>query len=217
MERLSDSELAGILGALGKEKQAQVDVQSISRQQKIEYALSKIGLYNGHMSLHAEGIAENALVARTLQTKMDKGEYDVFLAHNAKDKSIVLQIGGLLMRRGIYPWIDVQQVPPGSWWQDVTQAVMIKVKSAAIFLGTHSIGRWQAVEIRAFISQCLDRDIPVIPVLLPGVNEIPQDMGFLRELAWVQFPDIASIEGEALDRLIWGITGKRQSPLSDVV
>ena len=174
LERLDDAELTHILGALGGRGQAEAEIHGISKQQKIDWILSKIGLYDGRkILLQTEDTDISFLAAQTLQAKWTPGEYDVFLAHNAKDKPIVLQIGRLLMRRGIYPWIDIQQVPPGRWFQDVTQAAMTKVKSAAIFLGPHGVGRWQAVEIRAFISQCLERGIPVIPVLLPSVTEIP--------------------------------------------
>ncbi|HUW61603.1 MAG TPA: hypothetical protein VMZ06_11395 [Candidatus Bathyarchaeia archaeon] len=62
-------------------------------------------------------------------------------------------------------------------------------------------------ELRAFISQCVDRDIPVIPVLLPGVEDIPKPLIFLRELNAVKFN--ALDDEDALRRLVWGIKGKR--------
>jgi hypothetical protein len=131
--------------------------------------------------------------------------YDVFLAHNSQDKPAVLAAAAALKRRGLTPWIDVEQIPPGRWFQDVIQAAILEVRSTAIFLGPGSLGRWQALE---FVSQCVERQIPVIPVLLPGVNEIPPDLVFLRELNCVSFhrsPD----EEEPLDRLVWGITGRK--------
>jgi CHASE2 domain-containing sensor protein len=138
--------------------------------------------------------------------KASEAVYDVFLAHNSQDKLAVLAVAAVLKRRGIRPWIDVEQIPPGRWFQDVIQAAILEVRSTAIFLGPGSLGRWQALEVRAFVSQCVERQIPVIPVLLPGVNEIPAALVFLRELNCVSFhrsPD----EEEPLDRLVWGITG----------
>jgi hypothetical protein len=38
------------------------------------------------------------------------------------------------------------------------------------------LGRWQALELQTFISQCVERNIPVIPVLLLGVAEIPENL-----------------------------------------
>jgi TIR domain-containing protein len=108
----------------------------------------------------------------------------------------------------------VEQIPPGRWFQDVIQAAILEVRSTAIFLGPGSLGRWQALELRAFVSQSVERQIPVIPVLLPGVKEIPPALAFLRELNWVSFhrsPD----EEEPLDRLVWGITGRKPTTRSE--
>jgi CHASE2 domain-containing sensor protein len=140
--------------------------------------------------------------------KLSEAVYDVFLAHNNQDKPAVLAIAAALKRRGLSPWIDVEQIPPGRWFQDVIQPAILEVRSTAIFLGPGGLGRWQALELRAFVSQCVERQMPVIPVLLPGVDEIPKSLVFLRELNWVRFhrsPD----EAEALDRLVWGITGHK--------
>jgi hypothetical protein len=84
--------------------------------------------------------------------------------------------------------------------------VIPHVRSAAIFIGTKGLGRWQAMELRSFISECVEANLPVIPVLLPGVDKIPNDLLFLKELHWVKFN--GSDEREAIDNLEWGITGR---------
>ena len=81
------------------------------------------------------------------------------------------------------------------------------MNSAAICLGPCGLGRWEAVELGAFISQCVERGIPVIPVLLPGVEEIPEPLVFLRELNAVRFSAVD--DQAALDRLVWGIKGTK--------
>jgi TIR domain len=133
-------------------------------------------------------------------------EYDVFMAHNSADKSEVEAICQILRKRGLNPWLDKEQIPPGRWFQDVIQQAIRNVKSAAIFIGSKGLGRWQVVELRTFISQCVEREIPVIPVLLPEVEEIPEELVFLNEFNWVKLSK--NIEDtEALDNLEWGITG----------
>lgn len=132
--------------------------------------------------------------------------FDVFLAHNSQDKAQVEIIAQKLRERGLSPWLDKEQVPPGRWFQDVLQSVIPHVRSAAIFIGIKGLGRWQAMELRSFISQCVEANLPVIPVLLPGVDKIPNDLLFLKELHWVKFS--GSDEHEALDNLEWGITGR---------
>jgi CHASE2 domain-containing sensor protein len=151
---------------------------------------------------------EKAAPAENKEPERKKPTYDVFLAHNSQDKPAVLAVAAALRRRGLSPWVDVEQIPPGRWLQDVLQSAILEVRATAIFLGPAGLGRWQALELRAFVSQCIERHIPVIPVLLPGVVEIPQSLVFLRELNCVSFRRSTN-EVEALDRLVWGITGRR--------
>lgn len=146
------------------------------------------------------------------QPAIDHIEFDVFLAHNSQDKLQVEAIAGELKRRGLKPWLDKEQIPPGRWFQDVIQKAIPTCKSAAIFLSPKGLGKWEAVELRAFISQCVEADLPVIPVLLSSVDDIPQGLLFLKELNWVRFTSID--DAEALDRLEWGITGKRPRRIS---
>lgn len=143
------------------------------------------------------------------QTDRKKGarnNYDVFLAHNSLDEALVEHICNELKRKGLKPWLDKEQIPPGRWFQDVIQDAIKNISSAAIIIGQNGLGKWQVVELRSFISQCVNRNIPVIPVLLPGVNTIPPDLIFLNEFNWVKFNNSVN-EVDAIENLIWGITG----------
>jgi hypothetical protein len=135
-------------------------------------------------------------------------EFDVFLAHNSQDKPQVRAIASQLKQRNMTYWIDEEQIPPGRPFQDVIQQAIPKVKSAAIFIGVMGLGKWQAMELRSLISRCVAEDIPVIPVLLPGVNGIPEHLLFLQELNWVRFSNGLD-DVEALYKLEWGITGRK--------
>lgn len=132
--------------------------------------------------------------------------FDVFFAHNSLDKHLVEKISEILVSRGVRPWLDKKQIPPGHWFQDVIQKAIHDVKSAAIFIGPHGLGSWQVIELRSFISQCIESNIPVIPVLLPGVQRIPKELIFLKELNWVKFKKNV-YENKAIEDLCWGITG----------
>jgi hypothetical protein len=90
----------------------------------------------------------------------------------------------------------------------VIQTVIPNVRAAAILLGRGGLGKWQALELRTFIAKCIDDDIPVIPVLLPGVDELPASLLFLRQLHSVRFRDSIN-DSKALASLEWGITGVR--------
>jgi small GTP-binding protein len=139
--------------------------------------------------------------------KQSVAEYDVFLAHNSIDAPRVEAIAKSLQLRGLNPWLDKEKIPPGRWFQDVIQQAIRNVKSAAIFIGSKGLGRWQVVELRTFISQCVDRGIPVIPVLLPDASAIPAELVFLKEFTLVRFSKGVD-DTEALDNLEWGITGE---------
>jgi hypothetical protein len=190
LRSLTDRELRSVAEALGSSAETGA-------------VLTALGLYAGGGS----GLEKDAR-AQELAAKIPTDQFDVFLAHNSRDKDAVLEIARRLRQEGIHPWIDVEQIPPGRWFQDAIQAAIPRVGSAAVVLGHHGLGQWQALELRGFVSQCVERKLPVIPVLLPGVKEMPSDLLFLRELSAVKFT--AGLEDEhAIGRLVWGIRGRR--------
>ena len=137
--------------------------------------------------------------------------FDVFLAHNSQDRLMARAISKALRDKGLKPWLDGEQIPPGRWFQEVIQQAIRTVKSAAILIGQSGLGRWQAGELRPFIERCLDTKLPVVPVLLPGVPEIPPELVFLSGLSQVKFEQHVN-EPEGLNALVWGITGETPEP-----
>jgi hypothetical protein len=131
----------------------------------------------------------------------------VFLAHNSQDKSQIRVIADKLKQKGIDTWLDEEQIPPGTSFQDHIQKAINEIDCAIIFIGKQGLGKWQGWELKAFFSKLVDSSIPLIPVLLPGVKQIPNDLPFLRELNWVQFADDLD-DPNVINRLVWGITRK---------
>jgi TIR domain len=43
--------------------------------------------------------------------------FDVFLCHNSEDKPAVREICRTLVSEGIKPWLDEEQIQPGTTWQ----------------------------------------------------------------------------------------------------
>ncbi|MEC4819177.1 MAG: GUN4 domain-containing protein [Scytonema sp. PMC 1069.18] len=134
--------------------------------------------------------------------------FDVFLAHNSLDKLKVREIAQQLKQRGLTPWLDDEQIPPGQLFQDAIQKAIPQVKSAAIFVGLKGLGSWQIMELRTFISSCVKNHIPVIPILLPGVSSLPEGLLFLEHFRWVEFAQEID-DASALNLLEWGITGRK--------
>jgi hypothetical protein len=148
------------------------------------------------------------LAARTMvQGKEAVHEFDTFLAHSSRDKAAVELLAERLRDVGLNPWLDKEQIAPGLWFQAVLQDAVTKVASATIFVGRHGLGPWEALELKSFITQCVERRIPVIPVLLPQAD-FPDEALFLRELQFVRF-DKSVEELEPFARLVWGITQNR--------
>lgn len=104
--------------------------------------------------------------------------FHVFLAHHSEDKPLVREIATKLKQRGFKPWIDEEQIAPGRSFQQEIQQAINTVETAAIILGKEGIGRWQEWEIQTFFSRCVEKNMTVIPVLLPGVNEVPETLPF---------------------------------------
>jgi hypothetical protein len=131
----------------------------------------------------------------------------VFLAHNSQDKPQVRIVADALKQKGIDTWLDEEQIPPGVMFQEHLQKAIAEIDFALIFIGKNGVGQWQTIEIQAFFSKLVKSRIPVIPVLLPGVRNLPKDMVFLREINYVQFLDDIK-DQNTINKIVWGITGK---------
>lgn len=144
----------------------------------------------------------------TAKAKKDIGEFDVFLAHNNQDKKTVEAIAEELRRRGLNPWFDKWNLPPGVRFAEEIERVLPTTKSVAVFVGKRGPGPWQKAEIYAALELFASNNLPLIPVLLPSVKKEPKLPLLLRQFGWVRFAK-GTNDSEALDALQWGITGKR--------
>ena len=118
------------------------------------------------------------------------------------------RIAKCLWERDIRPWLDEDEVPPGRSFQEELERQISNIRSAAVFVGPNGIGPWQNQEVMAFLREFLERQCPVIPVLLPdGVTQtLPV---FLRGMIRV---DLRKQDPAQIERLIWGITGRKPRP-----
>jgi hypothetical protein len=130
--------------------------------------------------------------------------FDVFLCHNSEDEPAVREISKKLAEKNIEPWLDEDQIRPGTSRQTALGQQIESIKSAAVFVGKNGIGPWQDEEIQAFLSEFLRRKCPVIPTVLLGATKTPELPWTLRNRHWVDF---RVSEPDPLKQLIWGITG----------
>jgi hypothetical protein len=171
-----------------------------SRQQQLFDGLSK--LLN---DLSTASRANNDILSFWRFRPSDP-DFDVFLCHNSQEKSSIRKISDQLKEKGIRPWLDEEQIQPGRAWQDVLEATIPKIKTAAVFVGNIGFGPWQNVEIRAFLQEFVRRQCPVIPVMLADATTAPELPLFMRQFMWVDF---RKTHPDPFKQLIWGITGLR--------
>jgi TIR domain len=111
--------------------------------------------------------------------------FDVFLCHNSEDKPAVRQISKKLAEKNIKPWLDEDQIRPGTSWQTALGQQIGSIKSAAVFVGESGLGPWQDQEIQALLSQFVKRQCRVIPAVLPSAKATPELPWTLANLHWV--------------------------------
>lgn len=164
-----------------------------------------------HVSFDLREVARPPLPGNAeLEQKIASGRFDVFLAHNSKDKPLVTRIAGHLKHRGVHPWLDQDQIPPGRRFQKHLQKAICHASAVAVFIGPSGLGPWQDLELETSIQECVRKKIPVIPVLLPGQDDIPKHLRFLRGFTMVRFTKTVD-DRKALDDLQWGITGRKST------
>ena len=143
---------------------------------------------------------------RALATKRAAGQFDVFMCHNHVDKPAVKDIANALKTRGLLPWLDQWELPPGQPWQPLLERQIGNIRAAAVCVGRAGVGPWQEQELRGFLSEFVSRQAPVIPLLLPGAPTRPELPIFLKLMTYVDF---GVSDPDPMTQLEWGITGVR--------
>jgi hypothetical protein len=133
--------------------------------------------------------------------------FDIFLSYNTADKSIVRRLKRALEKRGLRVWMDESQLVPGVPWQELLESGILSSDAVAVLVGRDGVGPWEDRELRAAIEEAVRRQLPVIPVLLPGITEKPRLPLFLRGHTWVDLR--RGLRKEAIDRLLWGVAGRK--------
>jgi hypothetical protein len=132
--------------------------------------------------------------------------YDVFLSYNSQDRDAVAAIANDLRAEGLKVWFDQWELQPGLPWQRALELAIGTIGAAAAFVGPNGIGPWQGLEVESYLRQFVARSCPVVPVLLSGCPAEPQLPLFLAGMTWADF---RADYRAGLERLIWGITGRR--------
>jgi hypothetical protein len=144
--------------------------------------------------------------SKEVQDMQSNSANSVFLCYNGEDRPEVKEIGQRLIQAGIKPWLDEWELRPGLPWQRALEKEITTIKSVAVFIGKNGIGPWQQMELEAFLREFVDRDCPVIPVLLADAPDKPALPLFLKAMTWVDF---RKSEPDPMKQLIWGVLDKK--------
>jgi hypothetical protein len=163
----------------------------------------------GEMDRAADARRDREAAVSIIEGKKLTDDFDVFLCHSSADKRAVTAIAERLRECGILPWLDAEQLQPGIPWQAELERQVKRIKTAIVFVGKRGIGPWQDIEMEAFLRHFLERNCPVIPVILPDSPNTPKLPVFLRGMSWIDF---RKLDPDPFEMLIWGITGSRSLP-----
>jgi hypothetical protein len=154
--------------------------------------------------------AKSRLLATTaIQGKRATNEFDIFLSYNSKDRDTVIAIAEMLKEVGLRAWLDVWNLIPGKPWQGELEQAIEGINCAAICVGPGGIGPWEEQEMRAYLEAFVCRqDVRVMPVLLPGLDAVPDLPIFLRAFTWVDLRELRQDSREPLRGLVAGTLGR---------
>ncbi|XGB41348.1 MAG: GUN4 domain-containing protein [Nodosilinea sp. LVE1205-7] len=129
-------------------------------------------------------------------------QFDVFLAHNSRDKPQVRVIANELKRRGLNPWLDEEQILAGDSIPSKVRQGLIQSRTAVFLIGSFGLGKFQEIwELDTLIMLCYQRDLRIIPILLPGVTVLPEQLVFFLGRKYLQFHQSVD-ETEPLNELV---------------
>ena len=109
----------------------------------------------------------------------------VFISYSRRDKEFVERLGSDLRAMGFTPWLDVENITPGSNWQ---AAIVEAVGSAAAFIYVISREALRSAFMSTELAHFAARGKPVIPVIIEDVDvaELPPALAALQ---WADFRD----------------------------
>jgi hypothetical protein len=128
--------------------------------------------------------------------------YDVFVSYSRADGSHARDIDSILRDKGLKPFFDRRNLPPGLPWVRQLERAIGAAKAVIVLIGPRGLGNTQQYERElAFVRQTRDPGFPIVPVILSETTtDLPFD--FLRVLTWIDFSHVTRVrrrvfEGDA--------------------
>jgi energy-coupling factor transporter ATP-binding protein EcfA2 len=135
--------------------------------------------------------------------------FDVFVSYARADWRHAADIDSVLRARGLKPFFDRRNLPPGLPWVQALEWAINAAKAAIVLIGPHGLGNTQQYERDlALYRQTRDPTFPVVPVILPQAA-IDRPFNFLQILTWIDFSHVANVSDapDVLEHLLAAVQG----------
>jgi hypothetical protein len=110
-----------------------------------------------------------------------KSKESVFISYSNKDKTFVFKLKDDLNENGIKTWVDIEQISPGSMWQDELKIGIEESSIVLIILSENYFSsNWVTIEL------ALAQNKKIIPIKIDNAiyPKIPTP---IRDLQWIDF------------------------------
>lgn len=134
-------------------------------------------------------------------------QHPVFISYNRQDAALVRPLVEALRARGLNPWFDQDQLPPGQPWRKAVEAGLEASAAVAVCIGPGGLGPIHEEEMDVALDLARREGKSVIPVLLRDAAPLPL---FLTRYGYADLSD--GPDGPGLDKLIQGIGARSDKP-----
>jgi formylglycine-generating enzyme required for sulfatase activity len=113
------------------------------------------------------GIIETLGDKKTESMEVTKGS--IFLSYAGVDREAAAALSGGLSAAGANIWWDRDQIGWGDNWIDRLESGLSNCRAYLILIGRSGIRRWVKAELYVALRRHFEQELPIFPVLLPGV------------------------------------------------
>jgi phosphate/sulfate permease len=133
------------------------------------------------------GLAAYISIAASRRLKREREQGRVFLIYAREDLDAARKIATVLRENGFRPWLDVDEISPGEFWQKSIMDALER-SAAALVLVSRNLTKEGFVqkEIKAALDRLQEQEAgvsPIIPVRLDATT-VPNE---LSRIQWVDF------------------------------
>ena len=95
----------------------------------------------------------------------------IFLSYAGLDCEIAAQVALGLKGAGVHVWWDWEGIGWGDNWIHKLEDALTQCGGYVILVGSSGVRRWVKFELSLAIKRHIEQDLPIFPLLLPGVTQ----------------------------------------------